>query len=324
MKRTDRLGWFDQMEQFFNTWRFPVFMLATLGISWVLIMFMAWVPVSDSQWGAFAEDFKVWCFGYDPETGSIQWIYLVMFTGNPLMLAVIISYVWNEPLKELWVQGPVLAKGYVNAAAVLVLLTSISFYWSYDAISEEGPEFRAEVLRTNHELPSFTLVNEHEEQVSLVDYRGQVILLTSIYASCADTCPLILDQAKSVLDGLTQTQRSKVVLMAVTMQPEKDTPELLKRVAGFYRLEEYNSHMLTGEPEYVHRLLDHLDVARYLNTETGEIGHANLFMIIDRQGKIAFRFTLGDRQADWMIEAIQLLIEEDPGVITELYGRQGE
>jgi cytochrome oxidase Cu insertion factor (SCO1/SenC/PrrC family) len=42
-----------------------------------------------------------------------------------------------------------------------------------------------------------------------------------------------------------------VVLMAITMQPEKDTPELLSQIARFYRLDEYNAHLLTGDVDYV-------------------------------------------------------------------------
>ena len=42
----------------------------------------------------------------------------------------------------------------------------------------------------------------------------------------------------------------------------------------------------------------------------GEIDHANLFILIDRNRKIAYRFSLGEIQEAWMIDAIQSLIQE--------------
>ncbi len=309
-----------RIDTFFTTWRFPFFMLMTLGLFWVLLMIMAFMPVPDSAWGAFAEDFKVWCFGYDPETGTMKNIYLLMFTVNPLILSLFILFVWYEPLKNL-VSTPSIAKGYAATSVILVVSVGLSFLLMYDFPSEEDFVFQPEVLRISQTPPEFELINEHGKTVSLSDYHGKVILLTSIYASCSDTCPMILDQARRVLDNLTASEREEIVLIAVTMHPEKDTPELLSQIARFYNLDRYHSHLLTGEPEKVNKVLDYLSVARVANDGTGEIDHANLFFMIDREGKIAYRFTLGERQEQWMFEAAQTLIrEEKPAKLTDVYG----
>lgn len=309
MKKSFANSLIERIETFFTTWRFPSFMLITLGIFWVLIMVMAWMPVSDTAWGAFAEDFKVWCFGYDPETGSLKSIYLLMYTVNPLMLSLVILFVWYDPMKKV-ISTPGIVKGYAASSLLLVLSVGLSFLLMYEVPGEEDFEFQPDVLRISQSPPDFELINEHESPVSLVDYRGSVVLLTSVYASCSDTCPMILDQAKRVLDRLEQKERDDVVLIAITMHPEKDTPDLLRRIAEFYRLEQYKSHLLTGEPGNVHSVLDKLGVARAANSETGEIDHANLFYLLDRSGKIAYRFTLGERQEDWMLQALRLLVDE--------------
>ncbi len=299
-----------RIERFFTTWRFPSFMLFTLALFWVLMMVMAFMPAGDSAWGAFAEDFRVWCFGYDPESGSMQSIYLITYTVNPIILALIISWVWYEPLKTVWMK-PFLAKGYAAASFALVGAIALTFPLMADAPDEEEFEFRADVLRISQTPPPIELINEHEKLVRLEDFRGRVVLLTSVYASCSDTCPMILDQAKRVLDRLSPDELEQVVLLAVTMHPEKDTPDLLRRISEFYRLDNYKSHMLTGDPDEVHQVLDRLGVARAQNMDTGEIDHANLFYLVDREGEIAFRFTLGERQEEWMTKALRTLIEEE-------------
>jgi protein SCO1 len=285
-------------------------MLVTLFLSWVVIMIMAFVPVSDTAWGAFAEDFKVWCFGYDPETGSIQWIYLFMFTINPLILSLVILFVWSEPLGAVF-KSPRLINKQASLASLLVLSVSVSFLLMYEVPGEEELEFRPEAIRVSLTPPEFELINHKEEIVRLQDYKGKVVILTSVYASCADTCPMILDQARKTLDMLTPEERDEVVLMAITMQPEKDTPELLSQIARFYRLEEYSAHLLTGDIDYVNSVLDKLNVSRYQREDSFDIDHANLFLVIDREGTLAYRFTLGERQQDWMTQALRLLIGEE-------------
>jgi len=307
----------ESIENYFISWRFPSFMLTTMFFSWALIMFMAFVPVTDSTWGAFAEDFKVWCFGYDPETGSLQWIYLFMFTINPLILAIVILFVWAEPLRDVY-SAPKKIANQASMAFFLVISLSASFLLMYEAPGDEQLEFRPDSLRIALNPPEFNLINQNEEQVTLADFKGSVVILTSVYASCSDTCPMILDQVKKTLDNLTPDERDDVVLMAITMQPEKDTPELLSQVARFYRLDQYNAHLLTGEVDYVNSVLDKLNVSRFKREDSSDIDHANLFLVIDRDGSIAYRFTLGERQLDWMTQALQILVSEQlPDRFTE-------
>lgn len=307
----------DRIENYFTSWRFPSFMLTTMFFSWILIMVMAFVPVTDSTWGAFAEDFKVWCFGYDPETGSLQWIYLFMFTINPLILSIVILFVWAEPLQEVY-SNPIKISKQASMAFLLVTSLSASFLLMYEAPAEEQLEFQPNALRVSLTPPVFNLVNHTKEQVSLADFKGKVVILTSVYASCTDTCPMILDQVKKTLDDLTPEEREEVVLLAITMQPEKDTPELLSQVARHYRLDQYNGQLLTGDVEYVNSVLDKLNVSRFKRKNSTDIDHANLFLVVDRQGTIAYRFTLGEIQQDWMTQALRILIsEQEPERFTE-------
>ncbi|MEX0904921.1 MAG: SCO family protein [Balneolaceae bacterium] len=301
---------FEKIENYFITWRFPVFMLVTLFLSWVLIMIMAFVPASETAWGAFAEDFKALCFGYDPATGTLEWIYLFMFTINPFLMAVVILFVWHEPLKKVY-RSPVMIKSQASLAVVLVVAVSASFLLMYEVPAGEDFEFRPESLRVSLTPPEFNLINHREEPVTLQDYQGKVIILTSVYASCTDTCPMILDQVKKTIDELSDDEREEVVLMAITMQPEKDSPELLNKVAGYYKLENYNGHLLTGDVDYVNSILDRLRVSRFKQENSDDISHANLFLVIDREGTIAYRFTLGDLQRDWMTQALKLLVNEE-------------
>jgi cytochrome oxidase Cu insertion factor (SCO1/SenC/PrrC family) len=56
-----------------------------------------------------------------------------------------------------------------------------------------------------------------------------------------------------------------------------------------------------------------LQIARERNPQTGMIDHANLFIVLDRKGTIAYRFTLGEHQEHWLARALQLLTREQAG-----------
>jgi len=307
-----------RIENYFISWRFPSFMLVALFFSWVLIMTMVFVPVTDTVWGAFAEDFKVWCFGYDPATGSIQWIYPIVFTINPLILSAVILFVWAEPLKKVY-SSPTIIKKHASLALVLVASVAGSFLLRYDAPDKEDPAFRPDALRVALTPPEFKLTNHKKKEVSLSDFEDKVVVLTSIYASCVNTCPMILEQAKQTMASLAPEERDDVVLIAITMQPEKDTPHLLNQVADYRKLNQYNTQLLTGETDYVNDVLDKLRVSRYKMGDSDNINHTNIFLVIDRKGKIAYRFSLGKIQQEWMTEALRILIREiEPEELTEV------
>jgi len=51
---------------------FPVFTISLLACWEVFLIGMLLVPPSPSAFGSFAEDFRIWCFGYDPATGRTE------------------------------------------------------------------------------------------------------------------------------------------------------------------------------------------------------------------------------------------------------------
>ncbi|MBW2397516.1 MAG: hypothetical protein JRG95_25000 [Deltaproteobacteria bacterium] len=59
----------EAMGRFFSGGAFPVFAISLLVCWEVFLIGVLLVPPSPSALGAFAEDFRIWCFGYDPDTG---------------------------------------------------------------------------------------------------------------------------------------------------------------------------------------------------------------------------------------------------------------
>jgi protein SCO1/2 len=289
---------------------FPAFALSLLACWVVFLIAMLLMPSTASGLGAFAEDFRIWCFGYDPATGRTEVAYVMAMIGPQFMIGAFIVYFWWEPLRELSRKPRVIAR-YLGAAALLVAGSSAGFSLSADPAEKGELPFPAEELRTAYEAPQFALTNQIRETVSLAGFQGNVVILTAIYASCPHTCPVILSQTKAAIAELSPEEREGLRVIAVTMDPENDSPDVLNKLAKNHGMEPTLYHLVTGDPAEVEPLLDRMQIARQRDPETGIISHANLFLLIDREGRIAYRLGLGERQQRWLTSALRVLLREE-------------
>jgi len=301
----------ERLVEFFSGWQFAAFSLSAIGAYELLVLGMLFAPVTDDAFGRFAEDFKTWCFGWDPATGRSQPMYLVLMLSEPLVLGLVLAVVYWKPLRDV-ASTP---RRLVPHAAVAATLTFAAIPVLMSLTPAEAAEgelpFPAERLRTAHDPPDFELVDQEGRPVSLEALRGRVVLLTGVYASCAFTCPMILGQARRAVASLPPEKRGEVTVVAVTLDPKKDTPEVLARMAEAQGVSAPSFRLATGATEVVEPLLDRMGIERRRDPATGVIDHANLFLAIDRRGRVAYRFTLGERQERWLETALGLLVAEE-------------
>ena len=76
--------------------------------------------------------------------------------------------------------------------------------------------------------PNFTLTNESGVPWTLADQRGKVIALFFGFTHCADTCPDTLAKLSRAIASQGALARNAQVAF-VTVDPERDTPAVLKR-----------------------------------------------------------------------------------------------
>lgn len=296
---------------YLNGWRFG-FQIFLVILSINLIMFsMFLVPTGESALSQFATDFKVWCFGYDPHSDQSQIVYILGFLMESFVVAGFVWVYWKRRIfMAFHHERPAF---FLQIALVfsIILATSATYYNFYTAkISDAVPIFPSAALRTSFNGPQFSLINHRNEKVTQDNFKGTSLVITAFYAHCTSMCPTILNQLKEIYSKVNANEQEKINFLVITMDPEKDDVETLKDMSDGYDLNRSNVHFVTGDPVVVNKLLDQLSFSRQRNKESGEIDHAGLYLVLDNNYKIAYRFTAGKLQEKWMLEAIQILTKE--------------
>jgi protein SCO1/2 len=305
--RSDRS--IEGIRKFLSGGAFPVFAISLLACWEAFMIGVLLVPPSPSPLGAFAEDFRIWCFGYDPATGRTEWAYVLSMLLPQFMMGSFIALFWWEPLRKI-LRTPKRAATHAGAAALIVAGNTLGFaFFNSSPASGELP-FPAEAIRTAFDSPHLSLTNQEGSPVDLEALRGRVVLLTAVYASCGHTCPLVLSQSKAALAQLAPGELQDLTVIAVTLDPGNDSADVLAGLADAHGLQAPLYNLVTGPGQEVERVLDTLQISRTRDPQTGVIDHANIFLLIDREGKIAYRLGLGDRQKTWLTAALRVLLKE--------------
>jgi cytochrome oxidase Cu insertion factor (SCO1/SenC/PrrC family) len=178
----------------------------------------------------------------------------------------------------------------------------------------EAP-FPASSLRVAETPPDLIGLTDHAgAALAAADLEGKVVVMTSVYACCPLACPVLLTEARLAVDAVPADLRRDLVVLAVTMDPENDTPEKLAELAAnFGAGPEWR--FLTGDTARIGAVLDAMGVERERNAETGEIDHNTVFLFVDRAGKLAYRLGMPNEELrHWYVEAMaSLLREKRPG-----------
>jgi protein SCO1/2 len=99
------------------------------------------------------------------------------------------------------------------------------------------------VLTPVSPAPPLALRNYLGQSINIDSYKGKVVLVTFLYTHCPDVCPLITSNLRVMQNLMPASVRSKVAIIAVSVDPRGDTPAA---VAAFLA-----RHEMTGRMQYL-------------------------------------------------------------------------
>src|SRR5688500_16094557 len=117
--------------------------------------------------------------------------------------------------------------GRVLIALFLIAVFSLGLIWlaaprdeDDDGIATAGTRFEGAVMPNGLRAPDFSLKNQDGDRISMRDFRGQPVIVTFLYTTCEDTCPVQAQTVRGALDELGED----VPAIAIAVDPPRDTP----------------------------------------------------------------------------------------------------
>jgi protein SCO1/2 len=170
-----------------------------------------------------------------------------------------------------------------TASAVGVIVLSVGLFAGRGAFAAD--EFRGTTPPPGIGLPDFTLrdaLGDPDSPVTRRDLEGKAVALTFLDTACSEVCPLIAPRMAAALGRLDVGQRGRVVLLAITANPEVDTPAavrvFLERHRAVGRL-----HYLIGSPGELRPVWDAFSVVSALDSGDDDV-HSARIRVYDRSG----------------------------------------
>ena len=153
---------------------------------------------------------------------------------------------------------------------------------------------------------AFSLVDQDAKAVTEKMYRGKYMLIFFGFTNCPDVCLIAANTMGQAMKKLSDAQRAKLNMLFVTLDPERDTPLVMKKW-----LNDYDARMigLTGTKEQVDAAKAAFKVYSQIRRENPEdknyrIDHSSYMYLMDEQGQYLAHFP-HNIALDKLLEGIQ-------------------
>jgi len=188
---------------------------------------------------------------------------------------------------------------------VFLLLAALS--WPTDVLCHESKDNQR--LSRIGTAPEFTLTTQNGKRTALTELRAQGLAYPFPFGSCTGSCPLLTAKMAGLRDKLGPDFGSKVYFLSITVDPERDTTEVLKRYAEAYKANLAGWAFLTGTPAEIREIAKRYGIY-YKKTPRGDVDHTFLTSLVDQNGTLRVQYMGVRFDPDEMLRDLRSLMKE--------------
>ena len=156
-------------------------------------------------------------------------------------------------------------------------------------------------------VPPFQLVNQNGQAFGSAQLAGKIWIADFIYTSCTDTCPLQTGMMAKLQEEYAA--KPEVQLVSITVDPERDTPQVLKGYAQAHHANPAGWSFLTGTPAEIRDVAGRYGVI-YKKTPRGDVDHTFLTSLVDQNGTLRVQYMGVKFDPDEMLRDLKSLVQE--------------
>jgi protein SCO1/2 len=188
---------------------------------------------------------------------------------------------------------------------LIPVLTAAFLFWLRNAQKEQMARRQIANYGT---VPQFQLTNQNGQPFGSEQLKGKIWIADFIFTTCPGPCPLISSRMSDLQRPL---ENSDVHLVTFTVDPETDTPEVLRDYAARLHATPNRWDFLTGDKDAIYNLTQQgfkLAVADNIPESDGPV-HATRAVLVDRKGEIRgyYDMTTPDAVTKLLADTSQLL-----------------
>jgi protein SCO1 len=160
--------------------------------------------------------------------------------------------------------------------------------------------------------PSFSLVDQEGQTVTDMGLRGNILVVDFFFTSCRTICPIQTSRMAEVQKRLDDT--SGVHLVSFSVDPDTDTPPVLKEYAGRYGADPQRWSFLTGPTESMDKVVGgYWQIVERIPRPDGagfDIAHSERFVLVDRAGHIRGFYKTDEGGLDHLMKDLDAAVSD--------------
>jgi len=161
------------------------------------------------------------------------------------------------------------------------------------ACGKPPPKFQSTDITGSSLTAEFEIPDQTGKPRRLSDFKGKVVAMFFGFTHCPDVCPTTLTELKAALAELGPAAAKEVQVLFVTVDPERDTQEVLASYTGAF---DPSFLGLRGSPEELQALAKQMRV--FYQRSEGKNGnytmdHNAATFLFDREGRIRLLVSYG-------------------------------
>jgi protein SCO1/2 len=163
------------------------------------------------------------------------------------------------------------------------------------------------------ELPAFALLDTAGKPVGKETFAGQVWITSFFFTRCPSVCPLLMAHMAELQRRFADAGVTGVRLVSITVDPARDTPEVLREAEPRYGVDPARWTLLTGDPARVRELL--VSGFKVPGLDAGalagdDIPHTTKVVLVDGSGRIRGYYDTDERGLDEVFYRAQHVLKQ--------------
>ncbi len=133
------------------------------------------------------------------------------------------------------------------------------------------------------QVPAFQLTDQAGKSITLEDLKGKIWAANFIFTRCKGPCPITVLRMQDLNTKLKKV-RGNVELVTFTVDPEYDTPEILKAFSEPLGADPASWKFLTGTPDAIQKIVVTGLLQPIAKEPDGTPAHSSRIVLVDGEG----------------------------------------